>query len=123
MWNNRLDTRLLKLKRQGLSFAEIGEKIGVTRNAAIGRFQRLNGRVFPSQAERSRTRRETARLKEEVRVRKNAEAIRNLKAALAAGTDKTKAVKQAYTAGANYEVIGDVLGVSGVRVRQIAHGV
>ncbi|MEO8317783.1 MAG: GcrA family cell cycle regulator, partial [Bradyrhizobium sp.] len=69
MWTDRLDAKLLKLKRDGLSFAEIGERIGVTRNAALGRFQRLNGIVFPSQAARRQARKETARLKEEARLR------------------------------------------------------
>jgi len=122
MWNDRLDTRLLKLKREGFSFAEIGEQIGVTRNAALGRFQRLNRRVFPSQAERSRTRREAARLKEETRARRDGQSIRKLKAAIAAGTNKTKAINQAFTAGTSYKVIGAALGLSRQRAYQIANG-
>ena len=120
MWNDRLDTKLLKLKRQGLSFAEIGEQIGVTRNAALGRFQRLNRRVFPSQAERSKTRREAARLKEETRARKDGEVIRKLKAAIAAGTDRPKAINQAFAAGTSYKTIGAALGLSRQRAYQIA---
>src|SRR5689334_24578553 len=121
MWTDRLDARLLKLKREGFSFAEIGEQIGVTRNAALGRFQRLNGRVFPSQAERRRTRREAAKLKEETRTRRDREVIRKLKAAIAGGTDKTKAVHQAFMAGTSYKVIGAALGLSRQRAYQIAN--
>lgn len=122
MWTDRLDAKLLKLKRDGLSFAEIGERIGVTRNAALGRFQRLNGRIFPSQAERSKTRKETARLKEEARLRKEDAIIRKMKATIAAGTDRAKAMHQAHIAGARYQVIGDVFGLSRERAYQIATG-
>jgi hypothetical protein len=122
MWNDRLDAKLLKLKRQGLSFAEIGERMGITRNAALGRFQRLNGVVFPSQLERRRTREAAARLKKETRLRKEGEIIRKMKAAIAAGTDKGKAMKQAHVAGATFVTIGEVLGISSVRAYQIANG-
>lgn len=122
MWTDRLDARLLKLKRDGLSFAEIGERIGVTRNAALGRFQRLNGRIFPSQAKRSQARKEASRRKAAARARKDAGIIRKMKAALAAGTDKTKAISQAFAAGAHRQAIGDVVGLSRERVYQIATG-
>ena len=119
MWNDRLDAKLLKLKREGLSFTEIGEQIGVTRNAAIGRFHRLNGRVFPSQAARRRTRKEAARRKDEARARKDRDGVRKLKAAIAGATERTKAIKQAFTAGASCQAIGDALGLSSQRIRQI----
>jgi hypothetical protein len=122
MWNDRLDAKLLKLKRDGLSFAEIGERIGVTRNAAIGRFQRLNGRVFPSQAARRQSRMEVARLKQEARLRKEAVIIRKMNAAIASGTDRGKAIARAFAAGAGYHVIGAAVGLSRQRAYQIAKG-
>jgi hypothetical protein len=122
MWNDRLDARLLKLKRDGLSFAEIAERMGVTRNAALGRFQRLNRRVFPSQAERYRARKEATRLKAEARARKDGEIVRKMKAAIAAGADTTKAISQAFAAGGHRQRIGDVFGLSRQRVYQIATG-
>jgi hypothetical protein len=120
MWTNRLDARLLKLKRDGLSFAEVAERIGVTRNAALGRFQRLNGVIFPSQAERRRARKEVARRKAEAQARKDAKVIKKMKAALAAGTDQNEAITQAFAAGGNRKVIGDVFGLSRQRIFQIA---
>jgi hypothetical protein len=120
MWNARLDAKLLKLKRDGLSFAEIGERMGITRNAALGRFQRLNGVVFPSQLERRQSREAAARLKKETRLRKEGEIVRKMKAAIAAGTDRTKAMSQAYAAGASFRAIGEVFGVSRERAYQIA---
>jgi hypothetical protein len=121
-WNDRLDAKLRKLKREGLSFAEIGERMGITRNAALGRFQRINGVVFPSQLERRRTRAAAARLKKEARLRKEGECIRKMKAAIAAGTDKGKAMYQAHAAGATFVAIGAVFGISSVRAYQIANG-
>jgi DNA-directed RNA polymerase specialized sigma subunit len=120
MWTDRLDAKMLKLKRDGLSFAEISEKIGVTRNAAIGRFQRINGVIFPSQTARRQTREAAAKLKEDARLRKDREIIRKLRAALAAGTSRSKATKQAFFAGGSHKAIGNELGVSRQRVYQIA---
>ena len=119
MWNDRSDAKLLKLKREGYSFAEVAERMGISRNAALGRFQRLNGRLFPSQLERRRTREAAARLKSETRRRKEGAIIRKMNAAIAAGTDRDKAMKQARAAGASFVTIGDVFGISRVRVYQI----
>jgi hypothetical protein len=122
MWNDRLDARLLKLKRDGLSFAEVGEKMGLTRNAVLGRFQRITGVVFPSTLERRRTRAAAAKAKEDARLRKEEVIIRKMKAAIAAGTDRGKAMHQAHIAGARYQAIGDVFGMSRERAYQVATG-
>jgi len=123
MWNDRLDAKLRKLQKEGYSFAEIGERMGITRNAALGRFQRISGVVFPSQLERRRNREAAAKLKLDTRLRKEGEAIRKMKAAIAGGTDKAKAMKQAYAAGASFRAIGEVYGVSRERAYQIATSV
>lgn len=121
-WTDRLDAKLLKLKKDGLSFAEVAEKMGITRNMALGRYQRLNGVFFPSQIERRRMRAARAKLKKDTQLKKEAEIIKKMKAAIAAGTDKGKAMKQAHTAGATYVTIGAVFGISHVRAYQIANG-
>ncbi len=121
-WTDRLDARLLKLKKDGLSFAEVAEKMGITRNMALGRYQRLNGVFFPSQLERRRNREAAAKLKRDARLKKEAEIIKKMKAAIAAGTDKGKAMKQAHNAGATFVTIGAVFGISSVRAYQIANG-
>jgi hypothetical protein len=121
-WTDRLDAKLLKLKKDGLSFAEIAEKMGITRNMALGRFQRISGVVFPSTLERRRVRAAAAKPKRDTQLRKEAESIKKMKAAIAAGTDKGKAMKQAHLAGATYVTIGAVFGISHVRAHQIANG-
>jgi hypothetical protein len=121
-WTDRLDAKLLKLKKDGLSFAEIAEKMGITRNMALGRYQRISGVVFPSTLERRRNRAAAAKLKKEARLKKEAESIRKMKAAIAAGTDKGKAMYQAHATGATFVAIGEVFGISSVRAYQIANG-
>ncbi len=120
MWNDRLDARLLKLKREGYSFAEIGDQIGVTRNAAIGRWQRLNGRVFPSQVARGQIRKEANKAMAKARIQKEAEIVRELKSSIASGADRDKVINQALAAGATYQVVGDALELSKQRIHQIA---
>ena len=123
MWNDRLDAKLRKLQKEGYSFAEIGERMGITRNAALGRFQRISGVVFPSKLERRRNREAGAKLKRETRLKKEGDAIKKMKAAIDGGTDKAKAMKQAYAAGASFRAIGEVYGVSRERAYQIATSV
>ena len=52
MWDRERDAALVELHSQGLSFAEIGRRIGVTRNAAISRFHWIRGTKFRSEHER-----------------------------------------------------------------------
>ena len=41
IWNANLDRRLLKAKEAGASFAEIGQRLGISRSATIGRDRRF----------------------------------------------------------------------------------
>lgn len=41
IWNANLDRRLLKAKEAGASFAEIGQRLGVSRRVAVGRDRRF----------------------------------------------------------------------------------
>jgi hypothetical protein len=40
------DAELIRLKSAGLSFGQIAKQMNVTRNAAISRFQRINGKIY-----------------------------------------------------------------------------
>ncbi|ABE63188.1 hypothetical protein Nham_2397 [Nitrobacter hamburgensis X14] len=51
-WAPSKDERLLAVKGDGASFQEACERLGVSRSAAIGRYHRIKGTVFPSQAQR-----------------------------------------------------------------------
>jgi hypothetical protein len=52
MWDRERDAALFELHSQGLSFAEIGRRIDVTRNAAISRFHWIRGTKFRSEQKR-----------------------------------------------------------------------
>ena len=111
MWNSNLDAELMRLRNRGFSFGEISVRMGVTRSAAIGRFNRLIGNVFPSEAKRRR--RIAERLETQRRLAKK------LKADIAAGKDRDRAIKEAYEAGATTRTIAKVVGVSFQRVQKI----
>jgi len=119
MWNSNLDAELMRLRKRGLSFGQISERMGVTRGAAIGRFNRLIGNVFPSDAARRREEAADARRRAAVRLEKQRHMVKKLKADIAAGKSRDRAIKEAYEAGATIRAIAKVIGVSFQRVHRI----
>ena len=119
VWNPELDLELTRLRDGGLSFGKISKLMGVSRSAAIGRFQRLNGKLFPSQIARQKQINASKRLWAARREREQ-RLITKLKAEIAAGNRRNRAVKEAYEAGATVSAIGRALGVTPQRVQQIA---
>ena len=47
-WTPALDKELMALTAQGLTFREIAQRMGMTRNAVLGRSTRLRGIIYPS---------------------------------------------------------------------------
>ena len=47
-WTPALDKELMALSAQGLTFREIAQRMGMTRNAVLSRSTRLRGIVYPS---------------------------------------------------------------------------
>ena len=115
MWNSDLDAELVRLRKRGLSFGQISQRMGVTRAAAQSRFNRLIGKVFPSEAARRATRKRQAaeRLEEQRRL------ANKLRADVAAGKDRDRAIKEAHEAGATLRTIAKVVGLTFARVQQI----
>jgi hypothetical protein len=71
-WTLERDERLRRLEAEGLSAAKIGEKLGTTQDAVLGRLHRLSGvaLTYPSytrQANETRAR-NAARMKERKRI-------------------------------------------------------
>ena len=120
MWNSDLDAELVRLQKRGLSFGQISMRMGVTRNAALGRFYRLSGNVFPSDAARRRERARASRLRAAARLEKEQRLTKKLRADIAAGKNRNRAIKEAYEAGATTRTIAKVVGVSSARVQHIA---
>ena len=120
MWNSDLDAELIRLRKRGLSFGEISAKMGVTRGAALGRFRRLKGKIFPSQIAREQEIADAIRRRKAARLEKQQRLVKKMKADIAAGKDRNRAIKEAYEAGATVRAIAQVIGLTAARVHQIA---
>jgi hypothetical protein len=117
-WDDRLDSRLLKAQASGLSFAEVGQRIGVTRSAAIGRYHRLKGTLFPSQADAARRNHERDIAG---RAWKEARAMEALGLALSCGEDRNAAIRQALDAGCRTSTLAKHFGLTNGRIHQIVN--
>jgi hypothetical protein len=119
IWNSDLDAELMRLRNRGLTFGQISSRMGITRSAAVGRFHRLSGKVFPSQVARRREEAEDARRRLAERLEKQRRLAKKLGADLAAGKNRDGAIKEAYEAGATVRTIAEVVGLTFARVQQI----
>jgi hypothetical protein len=119
MWTSDLDAELIRLRKHGLSFGEISAKMGITRGAALGRFQRLQGKVFPSQAAREQEIADARRRRKAARLEKQRRLVKKMGADIAAGKDRNRVITEAYEAGATVRAIAQVIGLTAARVQQI----
>jgi hypothetical protein len=119
MWNDKLDARLVELKAKGLSFSEVSQRMGISRGSAIGRFQRLQGNVYPWRVKRDEEAKRKKELKAMVKAGREARIVAAMLGKIAAGARKESAILQAVKAGASYRAIGAGLGFSKQRVHQI----
>jgi hypothetical protein len=119
MWDRERDAALVELHSQGLSFAEIGRRIGVTRNAAISRFHWIRGTKFRSEHERkAKVAAERERRLKLLR-EKQEQAVQELRRDLATDMLRRDAILKALESGATCKLIGLELNVSGARVHQL----
>ena len=120
MWDHDRDAALVELHSQGHSFAEIGQRLGVTRNAAISHFHWIRGTKFRSEQERK------ARVAAERECRlkllreKQEQAVQELRRDLATDMLRRDAILKALESGATCKLIGLELNLSGARVHQLA---
>jgi hypothetical protein len=122
LWALERDERLRRLEAEGLSAAKIGEKLGTTRGAVLGRLHRLSGAAltYPSyiRQEKEARARAAARMKERKRVESTV--IPRMQQEITRGVGRNRAIAKARNAGATLRAIGDALGISKESVRQIA---
>lgn len=117
-WNDRRDAKL-KASWGIQSASQIADILGTTRNAVIGRIHRIRG-TYQSKidAELAAAREATERMKT-----KRDECHRIIIAAMlgkiTAGYPRNRAVIEAREQGATLAIIGQAIGVSRERVRQI----
>jgi hypothetical protein len=122
IWTLERDERLRRLEAEGLSAAKIGEKLGTTRGAVLGRLHRLSGAAltyasYIRQEKKARAR-AAARMKERKRV--ESAVIPRMQQEITRGLDRNRAIAKARKAGATLRAIGEAVGISKEWVRQIA---
>jgi hypothetical protein len=116
MWTSVADAELTRLREAGLTFGRIAEQMGVTRSAAISRFQRINGKKYgPGKPVLMRK-----YLRAELRERQARE-LEQLRAEFTelAGKDRVFYILVAHATGLSKAAIGRAAGLSRERVRQI----
>jgi DNA-directed RNA polymerase sigma subunit (sigma70/sigma32) len=115
------DARLQQLEAQGLSAAKIADKLGTTRGSVISRSQRLRGiyRTFPSFLRQEREARARSAARQKGRQSKTDAVLSKFRQEIAHGVARNQAIIRAREAGATLQAIGEVLGLTKERVRQI----
>jgi hypothetical protein len=110
------------LEAEGLSAAKIGEKLGTTRGAVLGRLHRLSGAAltYPSYVRQEKEARERAAARMKERKRVESAVIPRMQQEITRGVNRNRAIAKARKAGATLRAIGEAVGISKEWVRQIA---
>jgi hypothetical protein len=120
-WTPARDRRLQALEDKGLSGAAIAEKLGITRNAVLGRSQRLRGltvtyKAYVETLQELRAANEPKRRQRERRIQA---ALTRLQSDLAKGVPRDVAIMTVRKQGATCRAIANELGLTKQRVHQI----
>jgi hypothetical protein len=120
-WTLERDERLRRLEAEGLSAAKIGEKLGTTRGAVLGRLHRLSGAAltYPSYVRQEKEARERAAARMKERKRVESAVIPRMQQEITRGVNRNRAIAKARKAGATLRAIGEAVGISKEWVRQI----
>ena len=126
-WNEEMDRQLIDLRSKGLSFTQVAKALGITRNAAQGRLNRLAGIKHPSDIARAglsmadRAKLTAARSIEKEKIKKKLEL--QVSADTAAGLFRATIIARAREqCGASDRLIAKAMGVSTSLVCQIRSG-
>jgi biotin operon repressor len=120
-WTQSEDLMLLALRRSGLSFAQIGRKLGTTRGSVQSRYYRLAGVVFESRAvhkeKQKIARARAASMRAAALAVARGRCVERLLSRIARGMPRGEAIMRANQEGFSFDAIGAALGIS----RQAAH--
>jgi hypothetical protein len=117
-WTPEGDEELKRHEAAGLSASKIAALLGTTRNAVLGRLNRLRGKLFESDVNRHQLRRKAANGKP--RKVHQAKIFAAMRTDLAAGIDRDTVIKRALDAYIGHHAIGEFFGLSPAQVYQIA---
>lgn len=109
---NSVDAMILRLKSEGLSFRKISLELRLSVGSVTGRYYRLMGVRFPSQAEREMRRKRSRLMRRIARNKERSSAAIQAAIDLREGFAFSVAVGNARSKGASLEMIGACLGVS-----------
>jgi hypothetical protein len=123
-WTPERDRRLQAYEAAGMPASAIAERLGTTRDAVLGRSQRLRGLTvtYKAYVQKQRVVRAAADARRREKQRQARAAVARLRAEIAKGIPRDVAIASAVDRGATYQAIVDEVGVSGERVRQIWSG-
>ena len=121
-WTPERDRRLQAYEAEGLSGAAIAERLGTTRNAVLGRSQRLRGLTvtYKWYVQKQRQSRAAGETKRREKRRRERAAIEHMRTEIAKGILRDVAIASAVKRGATYQAIADRIGVTKQRVQQLA---
>src|SRR5262245_29436362 len=120
-WTPERDRRLQAYEAQGLSAAAIAERLGTTRNAVLGRSQRLRGLTLTYEwyVEKKRQWRAAGEPQRREKQRRERAAIERMRKEIAKGVPRNLAILSARKRGATYRAIGEEIGMTRQGVAQI----
>ena len=112
LWTPRRDAKLLRLRTEGRTAAQIAVALGTTRSAVIGRMHRLLGTNFASNVERAAKWREESRAKKELRRKTEQRALDQMRKSLDRGMLRDRAMARARKAGTRYSILARFFGLT-----------
>ncbi len=123
-WTAERDRRLQTYEGEGFSASVIAERMGTTRNAVLGRSQRLRGLTvtYDGYIRKQQEVRAEAKEKGREKERRSRGIIERMRADIVKGKSRDAAIVFAVERGATYRAVANALGVTPQRVQQIISG-
>jgi hypothetical protein len=120
-WTPERDRRLEAYEAEGLSGAVIAERLGTTRNAVLGRSQRLRGLTLTYQRylKKKREWRAAGEPQRREKQRRERAAMERMGKEIAKGVPRNFAIVSARKRGATYRAIGEEIGMTRQGIEQI----
>jgi hypothetical protein len=120
-WTPRRDAKLREMWDTHTAI-EIASELGTTPNAVIGRIHRIMGSYQEKIAKQLAAAREVTRKKQKLQETRQRAIVATMLRRIRTGTARDKAIARARAEGATLQTIGDAIGITRERVRQIVEG-
>lgn len=111
-WTPEMDRKLKAAVAAGQTRRGWAREMGISESAAIARYNRLMGIIFPYDAAQRKLAREQAAEKLRKKLASEARALAAMDKQIKRGVPRRQAMIDAYVAGASYRALGKHFGVS-----------